>query len=300
VPIQKCFKFNNFIIKNLNFFNPVRNYTTLSRNPLKNNNLTNYIKVYENAFEMRKNILIENKGKSGIYMLTNKITKNIYIGQSIDISNRFKNYFNLSYLKSSNSHIISRALIKYGYANFSLTILEYCEKSDLLIKEQYYLDKLNPKYNIKKIVVSSVNSKHTSETKAKINKSLKRIDLIKIKKSPLLNNLHIEETKNLTSLKKQRETNLFFEKIPKESLIELMRQKALDTKQTQDIKLKMSAIRGNMVNIYEKVSSEGFKLIGCFVSARRAAKFLDISGSTVIKYMNSGEIFKNRYKFSSK
>ena len=62
----------------------------------------------------------------------------------------------------------------------------------------------------------------------------------------------------------------------------------------------MSAIRWNPVNIYEKVSSEGFKLIGCFVSARRAAKFLDISGSTVIKYMNSGEIFKNRYKFSSK
>jgi hypothetical protein len=80
----------------------------------------------------------------------------------------------------------------------------------------------------------------------------------------------------------------------------LMRQKALNRKQSENINLKMSAIRWNPVNIYEKVSSEGFKLIGCFVSARRAAKFLDISGSTVIKYMNSGEIFKNRYKFSSK
>jgi DNA invertase Pin-like site-specific DNA recombinase len=62
----------------------------------------------------------------------------------------------------------------------------------------------------------------------------------------------------------------------------------------------MNAWIGNPVNIYEKFSSEGFKLIGCFVSARRAAKFLGISGSTVIKYKNSGEIFKNRYKFSSK
>ena len=62
----------------------------------------------------------------------------------------------------------------------------------------------------------------------------------------------------------------------------------------------MSKIRGKPVNIYEKVSSEGFKLIGCFISARRAAKFLNISGSTVIRYMNSGEIFKDRYKFSSK
>ncbi|TLY78177.1 MAG: hypothetical protein E6K49_06425 [Gammaproteobacteria bacterium] len=62
----------------------------------------------------------------------------------------------------------------------------------------------------------------------------------------------------------------------------------------------MSAIKGNPVNIYENFSSSGFKLIGSFVSARRAGKFLGISGSTVIKYKNSGAIFKDRYKFSSK
>jgi len=62
----------------------------------------------------------------------------------------------------------------------------------------------------------------------------------------------------------------------------------------------MSAVSGKPVYIYEKFSSEGFNLIGSFVSARRAGKFLGISGSTVLKYMNSGEIFKDRYKFSSK
>ena len=62
----------------------------------------------------------------------------------------------------------------------------------------------------------------------------------------------------------------------------------------------MSITRGNPVIIYEKCSSEEFKLIGSFVSARRASKFLGISSTTVLKYMNSGEIFKNRYKFSSK
>jgi len=59
----------------------------------------------------------------------------------------------------------------------------------------------------------------------------------------------------------------------KESSIELMRQKALGRKPSENIKLKMSVIRGKPVNIYEKVSSEGFKLIGCFVSASRAANF---------------------------
>ncbi|GAA5133791.1 hypothetical protein GCM10023339_69870 [Alloalcanivorax gelatiniphagus] len=50
----------------------------------------------------------------------------------------------------------------------------------------------------------------------------------------------------------------------------------------------------------ERGYGEGFKLIGSFVSARKAGNFLDISGSTVQRYMKSGAIFKDRYKFSSK
>jgi hypothetical protein len=84
-----------------------------------------------------------------------------------------------------------------------------------------------------------------------------------------------------------------------EKTIEIMREKALNRKHISETKDKISKSNGNPVNIYEKCSSEEFKLIGSFVSARRAAKFLDMSGSTVIKYMNSGQVFKERYKFSS-
>ena len=38
-------------------------------------------------------------------------------------------------LKSKGNFIISRALIKYGYFNFYVTILEYCAKFDLLVRE---------------------------------------------------------------------------------------------------------------------------------------------------------------------
>jgi hypothetical protein len=41
---------------------------------------------------------------------------------------------------------INKALLKYGYSQFSLSILEYCD--ELMIKEKYYL--LSPKYNILK------------------------------------------------------------------------------------------------------------------------------------------------------
>lgn len=55
------------------FFNLIRSSSTLSEIPLKNKNI-DYKKIYENALNMIKDILNENKDKSGIYMLTNKFT----------------------------------------------------------------------------------------------------------------------------------------------------------------------------------------------------------------------------------
>ena len=57
-----------------------------------------------------------------------------YIGSAVDLSNRLSNYYSTAYmedaLKRSNSHIY-RALLKNGYSNFELTILEYCEPEKL-------------------------------------------------------------------------------------------------------------------------------------------------------------------------
>jgi group I intron endonuclease len=101
------------------------------------------------------------------------------------------------------------------------------------------------------------------------------------------------------ALKKSKENNPLFGKTHNEETKELMRQKALGRKHYEETLLKMSANRGYIVYIYEKCDSEGFKLIGSFVSIRRAAKFLGISSNTIKLYINSGEVFKNRYKFSS-
>lgn len=296
VPIQKCSKLNNNLFKNGMYISK-HTYTTLSNNILNFDNL-NYVKFYENIFDMKKDILNENKGKSGIYMLTNKVTKNIYIGLSTDLSKRFKNYFSLSYLKSKTNLIINRALIKYKYSNFSLTILEYCDKSNLKIREQFYIDKFNPQYNILKGAGNSLNSKHLKKIKIKNNKSLNRVSVQE--KSTLIESLQTEANIKLMNLTKLKESKPLIVKPSNTKSKELLKQKASNSKQSENIKLKLNVISGNHINIYEKFSSKGFKLIGSFVSARRASKFLGISGSTVIKYKNSGEIFKDRYKFSSK
>jgi GIY-YIG catalytic domain len=76
------------------------------------------VKVYKNA-DIQEQILSENKGFSGIYKFTNKINGKIYVGSAEDLRIRFKRYFNRNYLKTNN-RLISRALLKHGYSNFSL------------------------------------------------------------------------------------------------------------------------------------------------------------------------------------
>ena len=282
VPIQKCFKFK---LMNYNK-NYIRFYSTTPSSKV------NSIKFYEDAYSMRKLIIKDNQNKSGIYKWTNKLTNDIYVGQSKDLAKRFIKYFNLSYLKNRETLVISRALIKYGYSNFSLEILEYCDIANLTEREQYYFDKLNPEYNTLKIAGSSLGRKLTEETKTKISKSLKGI--YEKEKSALYGRTHTEATKALMSLKKSK----INKKTHTEETKELMRQKALGRKHSEDTLLKMSASRGYLVNIQEKCDSEGFKLIGSFVSIRRAAKFLGISSNTIRLYINSGKIFKDRYKFT--
>lgn len=58
-------------------------------------------------------------------------------------------------------------MLKYGYSNFNLEILEYCEPSDAVSREQHYLDLLQPEYNILKNAGSTLGYKHTEETLVK-------------------------------------------------------------------------------------------------------------------------------------
>ena len=126
---------------------------------------------YSNADYSKLDILKYNKGKSGIYMWTNLMNNKSYIGSSVDLKRRFLEYFNIKRLLRYSSMAINKALLKYGYSQFSLSILEYCEVDELMIKEKYYLNLLSPKYNkLKEPGSPSRGSgwKHSKETKAKM------------------------------------------------------------------------------------------------------------------------------------
>ena len=127
------------------------------------------------------------------------------MGSSVDLARRFSMYFSekvlIKELDKMNSQIY-RALLKYGYSKFSLEILEYCEAEETVNREQYYIDLLDPEYNLCPIAGSSLGRKVSDETRAKLVRAHVGRDysgliehLAKLKQANL-GRKHSEETKD--------------------------------------------------------------------------------------------------------
>lgn len=101
------------------------NYNNVNNNH-DNNSLLSLTKIYLYFNKNKTDILKDHKPKkSGICMLYNKINNHFYIGSSINIPGRKKNYHDIKFFKyKRNANMsISKALLKNGYDNFSLIII---------------------------------------------------------------------------------------------------------------------------------------------------------------------------------
>lgn len=156
---------------------------------------------YTNVEENHSKIYKENKNKSGIYRWVNNKTGSFYIGCSKNLANRLLCYLSNKYLISlKRRSIIKNALLKYGYAEFTLEILEYCDISELIDREQYYLNLYLPDYNIIKTPVSSLGYRHSEETLANDNKQ-KYTDEDKKRLQLHMRNLNIKLNKKNKGIK---------------------------------------------------------------------------------------------------
>jgi group I intron endonuclease len=82
---------------------------------------------------------------SGVYIIRSISSDRAYIGSSIDIKRRFSEH--LSSLRSGcHSNIyLQRHVDKYGAEDLEFLIVEFC--NDLIIREQYWMDRFNPEFN---------------------------------------------------------------------------------------------------------------------------------------------------------
>lgn len=106
-----------------------------------------------------------------IYKIENTITKDFYIGSAVDYN--YRRWLHLHRLRKGKHHspILQNSFKKYGEGAFLFSIVEeVLDKEKLIEREQYYIDTLNPRYNICRIAGSALGYKHTNV--ARLNMSL--------------------------------------------------------------------------------------------------------------------------------
>lgn len=114
---------------------------------------------------------------------------------SANLSSRLSSYLSINYLTKRASIYNSKiynALLAYGYNNFSLEILEYCDRSNVIKVEQDYIDRFKPEYNTLTKEGSSLNFKHSKQTLDKFkSRKLSTEALSNLKKKPKLVQLYL-------------------------------------------------------------------------------------------------------------
>lgn len=118
-------------------------------------------------------MIIQKEGTTGIYKITSPTNK-IYIGQSINIENRFRIYYYFKSYKNNIGPRLMNSLNKYGWENHIFETIEECSKEELNIRERYWQDHYNvvSKEGLNCVLTDTSTSfrEISQETKDKISK----------------------------------------------------------------------------------------------------------------------------------
>lgn len=110
------------------------------------------------------------KEKCGIYIITNLVNGNRYIGSSKDLKERLKRHV---WELNKNIHVnphLQNAWNKYGSDSFEYSILEFCNIKEQFDREDFYLRTLKPEYNVEQ---GAIKVHHSEEQKKKISQAIK-------------------------------------------------------------------------------------------------------------------------------
>ncbi|MBC5667289.1 GIY-YIG nuclease family protein [Eubacterium sp. BX4] len=110
---------------------------------------------------------------TGIYCIENIINNKKYIGQSVNIEDRWRHHINELKRNEHDNKYLQRSYNKYGLDNFKFYILEQCNQKDLDDKEIYWITKLDTYkngFNLTKGGSGIKNWTPSDEYKKKISK----------------------------------------------------------------------------------------------------------------------------------
>lgn len=232
--------------------------------------------IYDNCDLQKDQILKENKNKSVIYRFVNKINGKTYVGSSTNFTTRLYKYFSLKHLVEHKTHI-HNALLKYGFFNFRLEILEYPNANVVIEREQYYLNLLAPEYNILATAGSSLGFKHSQET-LYFFRNIREVS---------------EETKK--NLAKAAIGRVLTEK-DKNKIAE----KRKGIKLSDETRAKMSATTAAQIGVSILVKNINTDETIEYKTITEAAGVLGVSRTAINKVIKSGKLLKNTYLIEKK
>lgn len=224
--------------------------------------------------------------KSGIYRID--ITNGMfYIGSATILRTRFCTHRNNLKSNKHDNSIMQNICSKHGIDSFTFSVLELCEKKDLINREQYYIDLLKPNINISKKAGATyglkhwVGKKHSEETKKKIRES--NIKTKALNKKP--------QIKRLT---KEQAFEKFIAQTKTKESRERSRQNMLGNKYWLGRKHKpetiIARIGGGNPNAKPVVCDE---LGITFNTCKEAASFFNVSKALITKVLNGKAYLKH-------
>lgn len=241
--------------------------------------------TYPDAFLNKSIILKDSKNKSGIYRWVNKVNGNSYIGSSVNLARRLRVYYDFSYLSvriaNSKSQIYS-AILKHGYSNFQLEILEYCTKENAIGREQYYIDLYKPEYNLNPVAGSRLGSIYSEESRLKMSNSAK-------------GRKHTDQSKSLLSLANKGINNPNYGKTHSKETKALISLARLGKNfLSESVRDKMSKNTGTALRVLDLKTNE----TSIYTSITRAAEAMGVTRPPLgrrVKNTQGSFIVKKRY-----
>lgn len=110
---------------------------------------------------------------SGIYKIENTVNGKAYVGSAVDLHNRWSTHIWMLRHGKHKNPILQASFLKHGESAFRFVILEECPREATLVREQVWLDALNPYYNINRVATSRLGSKASPESNRKRSETQK-------------------------------------------------------------------------------------------------------------------------------
>ena len=94
---------------------------------------------YRNLTTDMINRVVGSGAHTGVYKLTNLTNQKTYIGQAVNLGDRWKEHIKCGLGIDTPNNMLYTAMLKDGVENFTFEVLEECERSELNDREKYYI-----------------------------------------------------------------------------------------------------------------------------------------------------------------